>query len=273
MGSQPRERRCVRSFGKYGFRTRLRLLLVAVPLGAGAAIVFAAVSLAAGPTVEATNSSTAWNNSTPSITTAETVTFKNSSASLPHGLHWNSPPATPSCPSVPVDSSGTSWTGECTFSQAGSYPFVCTVHPAMTGTVTVTSSGPGAPNQPPPSGSPESPADGPALKALRLAKRQRGGSVRGSVDISHAGAGGRLQVDLFATRAKLFGAGRPGKMRVGRLTRSSLSEGHVSFKVSLKGVARRAVQRAERLPLQVEVTVTPRQGEALRRTRAVILHA
>jgi hypothetical protein len=73
------------------------------------------------------------------------VTFKNSSASTPHGLHFTSPPAAPSCPGVPIDSSGTSWNGDCTFSQAGSYPFNCTVHAGMTGTVTVTSAGPGAP--------------------------------------------------------------------------------------------------------------------------------
>jgi plastocyanin len=132
-----------------GLRLRRRHALIAVPLGAGAAIVFAAVSLAAGPTVEATNSSTAWTNGTPpAITTAETVTFKNSTTtSLPHGVHWNSPPATPSCAAgVPVDSSSSAnWSGDCSFSQAGTYQFVCTVHSPMTGTIMVTSSGPGAP--------------------------------------------------------------------------------------------------------------------------------
>jgi hypothetical protein len=70
----------------------------------------------------------------------------------------------------------------------------------------------------------------------------------------------------------LFGPGHPGKMRVGLLTRSSLSPGHVGFTVSLKGVARRALKQVERLPLQVKITLTPPQGEVLRRTRKVILH-
>jgi hypothetical protein len=138
----------------------------------------------------------------------------------------------------------------------------------MAGKIIVSSSGT-TPNPPPPTGSP---TDGPALKALRVAGRQRGSFVRGSVDISQAGAGGRLQVDLFAARAKLFGAGQPGKMRVGRLTRSSLREGVVSFTVSLKGVAREALRRDERLSLRVKVTVIPLQSDTMRQARTVIVH-
>src|SRR5262249_50858684 len=33
--------------------------------------------------------------------------------------------------------SGASWEGECTFNQGGSFPFRCTIHPGMTGTITV----------------------------------------------------------------------------------------------------------------------------------------
>jgi plastocyanin len=127
-------------------RRRIRGSLIVALIAVGtASIVFSGVGVAAAATIEGTNSSAAWSPNTANITTAETVTFKNSSMSLAHGLHWNAPPAMPSCPNVPVDSSGTNWAGDCSFSQAGSYPFVCTVHPSMTGTVTVTSSGPGAP--------------------------------------------------------------------------------------------------------------------------------
>jgi hypothetical protein len=201
------------------------------------------------------------------------VNFKNSSASVLHGVAWTGGPETPKCAGVPINDFKTSWSGSCTFAQAGAYAFKCTVHPEMIGKITVTSSGTTT-NPPPGGGSPPgSPPTGPALKELNIATGQRGGFVKGSVEVSQTGAGGRLQVDLFATRAKLFGPGHPGKMRVGRLNRSSLSEGHVSFSVSLMGVARRALKQLERLPLQVKVTVTPPQGEALRRTRAVILHA
>jgi hypothetical protein len=201
------------------------------------------------------------------------VTFKNPSGSVEHGVTWTGGPETPQCAGVPINDFKTSWSGSCTFPQAGAYAFKCYVHPEMTGKITVSSTGT-TPSPPPPGGPPGSPpAAGPALKALNVAKSQRGAFVKGSVDVTQTGAGGKLQVDLFATRAKLFGPGHPGKMRVGRLTRSSLSAGHVSFTVSLKGVARRTLQREERLPLQVKVTVTPPEGSAVQRTRAVTLHA
>ena len=200
------------------------------------------------------------------------MTFKNPSGSVEHGVAWIGGPETPSCSGIPINDAKTSWSGTCSFAQAGTYSFYCPAHPTeMKGAITVGSSGTTPP--PPPTGSPGSSGDEPALKALRLAKRQRGKFVRGAVDISQAGAGGRLQVDLFATRAKLFGAGHPGKMRVGRLTRSSLPEALVSFSVSLKRAARVALSRDERLPLQVKVTVTPTAGAAMRQARTVIVHA
>jgi hypothetical protein len=203
------------------------------------------------------------------------VTFKNPSGSVLHGVAWTGGPEAPKCTGVPVDEFKYSWSGSCTFTQAGAYPFKCTVHPSMTGKITVASSGtnPNPSPQPGSPGLPGSQSGGPALQALNIAKGQRGSSVKGSLTVSGAGAGGKLQIDLFATRAMLFGAGHPGKMRVGRLTRSSLSMGHLSFKVALTSVARRALNRVERLPLQVKVALTPFQGESLRRVRAVILHA
>jgi plastocyanin len=260
MGARPRERRA--------------RLLFAVPLVLALVLLPAAAS-SAEPTIEAAAGaygSYYWSPSSAQTAPGGTVTFKNPSGSVLHGVTWSGGPETPNCSNVPINDGKTSWTGSCTFAQAGTYSFYCSVHPTeMKGTITASSAGTGT--NPPPPGPPGSQPGGPALQALNIAKDQRGTHVKGSVDVSQAGAGGRLQVDLFATRAKLFGPGHPGRMRVGRLTRSSLSEGHVSFTVSLKGVARRALHRDERLPLQVKVTVTPPQGDALRRTRAVILHA
>jgi hypothetical protein len=187
---------------------------------------------------------------------------------VPHGVTWTSGPETPKCPGVPIDTGKESWSGSCTFAQAGEYSFRCYVHPEeMKGKIIVTGSG-----TPPPSPPPTGSSAGPALKSLRVARRQRGRFVRGSVDVSQAGAGGRLQVDLFATRAKLFGAGHPGKMRVGRLVRSSLPEGHVLFKVALTRAARQALSLDQRLPMQVKVTVTPPQSATMRQARTVIVH-
>jgi len=115
-------------------------------LGFAAAFLVAGTSIAAGATIEATNSISAWSPNSANVTTAETVTFQNTSTSTPHGLHWNAPPTTPACAgTVPVESSGTNWSGDCSFSEAGTYNFVCFVHPGMTGSVSVTSAGPSKP--------------------------------------------------------------------------------------------------------------------------------
>jgi plastocyanin len=104
---------------------------------------FAATSVAAAATIEGTTDPSAWHPNSANITTAESVTFK--VGTLAHGVAFDAPPATPSCPGVVGSPGQANWEGTCTFSQAGSYPFHCTVHAGMTGTVTVTSSGPGAP--------------------------------------------------------------------------------------------------------------------------------
>jgi plastocyanin len=243
MGARPRER-------------RVRLLFAVPP--ALALILLPAVASSADPTIEATGGGPySWSPSAAQTVPGGAVTFKNPSGSVEHGVTWTSGPETPTCSNVPINDGKTSWTGSCSFTQAGTYGFYCSVHPTeMKGAITVSASGT-PPNQPPPTGSP---GPGPALTALKLAKRQRGVSVRGSVDISQSGVGARLQVDLFATRAKLFGAGH------------SLPEGLVPFTVSLKRVARVALRRDERLPLQVKVAVTPTTGAAMRLARTVIVH-
>jgi hypothetical protein len=191
---------------------------------------------------------------------------------IPHGVTWKGVPETPSCSGVPIDEEKTSWSGSCTFAQPGTYAFVCTVHPTeMKGTVSVGSSE--TPNPPPPSGeSSESLLAGRASRALRLAKSQRGSSVRGSIALSQAAAGGRLQIELLARRAALLGAGHPGTTRVGRLVRTSLKAGRVSFTVSLKRLARRALQTKEKLALTARVTVSAPNHQALKLRRGVVLH-
>jgi plastocyanin len=118
-------------------------LMRGIALGLVSAIAFAGLSSAAGPTIEA-SPSLIWSPSTASVTTDESVTFTNPSATISHGINWTGGPATPSCPGVP-GLGQTDWTGSCSFNQAGTYTFVCVVHPTMTGSVTVTSSGPQPP--------------------------------------------------------------------------------------------------------------------------------
>jgi plastocyanin len=226
-----------------------------------------------------------WFPERETVIAGSAVTFRNSSE-VPHGVEWRSA-IKPSCEEgpgkVPVGTtptaSGTKWSGACTFSQPGTYTFYCTVHgPEMTGTITVnagslppttttaptTTSAP-APTSPGPSGSPL--IGGPSLRSS-----QRGGTVRGSLEVSQAGAGGRLEVDLFANDASLATARHATRVRVGRLVRNSLSAGKVPFAVRLTPRARKALKRHHRLALTVKITLTPLHGTPFNLTRVVIEH-
>ncbi|HEY5977723.1 MAG TPA: hypothetical protein VIT85_07680, partial [Solirubrobacterales bacterium] len=179
------------------------------------ALVFLSVSgsIAADPTVEATGSASGyyWSPTQAATTPGGSVTFKSPSPGVPHGLSWTGGPETPGCSGVPVNDGKTAWSGSCAFVQPGDYTFVCYVHPTeMKGTIAVGSGGSG-PLVPPPPG----PSGGPAASGLEMAKRQRGGSLRGSILLR---APGNLEVELLAARS-LLGIGKAGKVRVGRIAR------------------------------------------------------
>jgi hypothetical protein len=214
------------------------------------------------------------------------VTFSNPTT-VEHGVEWRSGPTKPSCEEgagkVPVGTtpaaSAAKWSGTCTFSQPGTYTFYCTVHgPEMTGTVTVSAGGstttttttttttPGAPTQ-------EPGVQSPFAHAPSLGLVQRRGSVKGSLDISSAGAGDSLEIDVFATRASLAAAKRSPRVRVGRFLRSSVRAGKFSFSVALNARARHALRRRRRLPLTVKITLAPLYGEARTISRSVVEHA
>jgi hypothetical protein len=67
-------------------------------------------------------------------------------------------------------------------------------------------------------------------------------------------------------------AHRAVQLRVGRLVRSLLQAGRVSFTVPLSVKARRALERHRRLTLTVTTTLTPAHGSAVMVTRTVVLH-
>jgi cell division septation protein DedD len=117
-----------------------------------------------------------------------------------------------------------------------------------------------------------SPLEG-GSRALNLAGSQRGSTVHGSIKVSQAGSGGRLEVGLFATDASLAKAGYRAQVRVGRLARSSLKVGSVSFSVPLSAKAKSALRRHRRLTLKVKVTLTPQHGAAVTITRVVVVHS
>jgi plastocyanin len=131
--------------------SRRYLFLVAL-LGVTVAIL-PAVASSAGPSIEAVNVglySHYWSPAQVSVAAGGAVTLSNSTE-VAHGIEWRSalkPTCEEGAGKIPVGTtataSGTKWSGTCTFTEAGTYTFYCTVHgPEMTGTVTVTI--PGAP--------------------------------------------------------------------------------------------------------------------------------
>jgi plastocyanin len=232
-----------------------------------------------------------WSNVPQTINAGEKVTFSNP-GEVPHGVEWRSA-VKPACEEgagkVPVgttfSASGTKWSGKCTFSQAGSYLFYCTVHgAAMSGTITVNASGTTtATTTPttttttttgttPPPGSESSPLEGPASKSVQFAKSQHGDSVRGTVNLAQSAVGGRLEADVFAQSALLAKAKQRSPVRVGQLVRSRLGAGRLHISVALNAKARRALKRHRRLALTVKIVLTPASGEALSINRTVIQH-
>jgi hypothetical protein len=95
--------------------------------------------------------------------------------------------------------------------------------------------------------------------------------VSGSIDLSQASAGGKLEVLLLAKRG-LTAAGSSASSRVGRLVRSPIGAGRVSFAVRLERRARRPLRSRGKLFLIVQVIVRPPGQAALTLKRGVVVH-
>jgi hypothetical protein len=221
------------------------------------------------------------------------VTFSDDSTAA--NIAWAGTP--PTCePSVPVSPTPakTGWEGKCTFATAGTYKFESAAMfkglgldytkyevvvesasigtsptTTTTATPTTTTTTTSTPTSEPSYGSP---AEG-SSSALKLARSQHGASVHGSIAVPQADAAGRLEIGLYAVGASLAKAGKPVKVRVGRLVRSSLAGNSVSFSVPLNGKGKAALRRHRHLGLTVKVTLTPVHGAAVTVTRTVVLHA
>jgi plastocyanin len=270
--------------------------VLALALGVAVAALPAVAGSETAPTIEATNyggggiykETHEWSPPTATVGVSGVVTFVNNSSSVEHGVVWSSA-IKPACEGVPENRGATSWRGTCTFAQPGTYTFYCYVHPSeMKGSITVNANGTttttmtsggttttsttttgSSTSQAPPPGT--SLLQGSTQQALTLVKSQRGTAVRGSVRISPAGAGGRLEIDLLAKRASLASASGPFRFGVGKLVRRALAAGKVSFSVPLNANGRRALRRHGHIALKAVVAVSSPAAATFRTSRSVLL--
>jgi hypothetical protein len=239
--------------------------------------------------------------SRPQPTKSVTIASGGKVAFVDHGekanIAWTG--TAPECePEVPVAPAPpkTGWEGKCTFKTAGTYKFESSTLFNEGGSLNYTEyeivveasaitpptgptgeggskggSSPGTTTSgPAPAG--ESPTGSPLSGAPRISSSQHGTTVKGSLQISKAGAGDRLVVELMATTASLASTGRSTQV-VGRSVSASVSAGQQSFSVKLDAKAKRALKRRHRLALKVRITLTPAHGQTTSVTRSVTLHA
>jgi hypothetical protein len=225
------------------------------------------------------------------IASGGSVTYVDSKTAA--NLAWSG--TAPMCEaSVPVAPAApkTGWEGKCTFEKPGTYKFesstlwfeytkyevVVEASTTTTGSTGATgesgsqgSSTPGTTtsNPTPPA---ESQTGSPFSGAPTIHSSQRGTTVKGSLQISKAGAGDRLEVELLATTASLAKAGHTTQV-VGRFVSASVSAGRRSFSVKLNARARQALKRHHRLALTMKITLTPAYGKAMSITRSITVHA
>jgi plastocyanin len=269
-------------------RLRRRYLPLAAVLGVAAAVLPAVAASETAPSISAYDEpgiygGHSWMPSTATVGPGGVVKFANPYSEVPHGLKFTGGPATPNCSGIPAAASeeigATNWHGECAFSTPGTYTFICTVHPGeMKGTITVNADGtttttPTTTTTTTPTTPIEPPTVSPLLSSPSIRASQRGSAVKGSLDISKAGAGDRLEIDVFVKSALLAKSGHSTRVQVGRFARGSVSAGKLSFAVKLNARARKALKRHRRLALSVKIALTPFYGEPMTVTRSVIAHA
>jgi plastocyanin len=268
---------------------RLALLLAVGVLGAAAAVLPAVAGSETAPAIEAVNRGGGeypeyhyWVPSAVKIVPGGSVSVSNPTA-VPHGIHWSGGPAVPVCSgTVPVETSGTSWSGTCMFAQPGVYTFYCTVHgPSMAGTITVeaaTTSTSSTPAPTPTSTQPTTPASGGSAPGpgpsspgaadltspfagshpIGLTAGLHAHAVHGSVGVSKAGAGGRLVVEALVARAALAVArAAAGHIVVGRVVHNHVAAGRVHFTLPLSPRALHALHARGRLTLELRAILTP----------------
>ena len=247
------------------------------------------------PTATVTAVDNAWEadngGTTAAVAAGGTVTFSYPSGMSIHNVEFTQAQPTictqtsgggmGAVPPLPSTPTGPGWAGNCRFDAAGSYAFVCGFHAFMTGTVQV-GDGSGAPPGSPPGtpgtpGTPTTPGTGSPGQtqplSVKIARRQRGTTVRGSVTTTQDNS--RLAIKALVSN-RLLATTRPRRIRkvsVGSLRKQVAKAGKTSFALKLNRAARRALNRRHRLVVGLRITVTPPSGQATTKTARVTLRS
>jgi plastocyanin len=213
-----------------------------------------------------------------------TVSFSNPpGAARPHNVDFTgevkpqcqlSTSDTPSTAPMPA-AAARAWSGTCTFAQPGAYRFVCDLHPAMAGTITVSAT-PETTAVPVPTSAPAPAPSVPAQPVIQpraaiwitVGHHQHGTSVRGSMIVSRPGT--RVEIALLSRRVAL---GLKGKRRVqvGRTLIAAAPKGELQFSLALNATARRALRVRKTLPVLVRVKASAPTTTPVERVQAVRL--
>jgi hypothetical protein len=98
--------------------------------------------------------------------------------------------------------------------------------------------------------------------AVKLAPKQRGTRVRGTVEVKQAAS--KLEVTVTARLKR-------APVRVGHWVKASTGSGPEAFSVPLDASARRALRRQRRLTTTVAVTLTAPDGKRLTHTAKALI--
>jgi plastocyanin len=170
-------------------------------------------------------------------------------------------------PPLPAAPSGAGWAGTCTFNSAGRFAFHCGLHAFMTGAVEVVDPNAPATGTTAPPGETQPTPGELAPPGVKVAHRQRGTVVRGSVTTP----AGPSHIVVRAFVAKRAPAARARQVRIGSVTKDSKGTGKTAFALRINRAARRALHRRHRLAVNLRIAVTPAAGPAVTKTVAVTL--
>jgi plastocyanin len=215
-----------------------------------------------------------------------TVSFGYAAGEESHNVHFET--AGPQCIQLAGASGGpvgrvlpqspeaAGWSGQCTFSQAGVYRFLCDDHVEMTGKITVANADGTLPTDATPTPTPTAtatpqpgagapPASGgtpPTAPKLTVAPAQRGRAV--SANVTGGSSSTAVAIEALARRGDLKAKGKAKLVRVGKVTKTVAAGASARISVPLNAKGKAALKRLGRLKLTLKITTAGKtQTEAV----------